>query len=407
MAGKYLTLVKINNFNHMKINRPYCLLVIYLLFGCQSCAKDKNIESGVQEELIILSLADKNATEETKSLYSNLWSIQQKGFMFGHHDDLFYGRKWYNVSGGSDTKEVCGDYPAVFSVDFAEIMDDRHESSIESNAIRRRCCTEAYNRGMVIMACIHINNPLTGGDSWDTTSDQVAIEILKENSPTQIKFNTWLDRLADFALNLKGDDGNLIPIIFRPFHEHTQSWSWWGATCTTSSTFVALWQYTVNYLRDKKGVHNFIYAISPQMDSTKTTEDFYYRWPGDDYVDFIGMDSYQGVNNAVFVNNLRALSNASIVKKKPCGVTETGVEGFSKADYWTTNILAPMTGRKVSMVVTWRNKYDPSEEGSHYFSVFKGHISEKDFIKFYESPITFFSKDLPDMYKMVENIEVH
>ncbi len=60
-------------------------------------------------------------------MYARLWDIQQTGFMFGHHDDLFYGRKWYDVSGNSDTKEVCGDYPAVFSVDFAEIMDDRCE----------------------------------------------------------------------------------------------------------------------------------------------------------------------------------------------------------------------------------------------------------------------------------------
>ena len=50
----------------------------------------------------------------------------------------------------------------------------------------------------------------------------------------------------------------------------------------------------------------------------------------------------------------------------------------------------------------WRNKYDPSENESHFFSVFKGHASEKNFIDLYESPISFFSKDLPDMYVMAE-----
>ena len=66
-------------------------------------------------EIVALSLSDKQATNETKALYSNLWATQQKGFMFGHHDDLYYGRYWYDVSGNSDTKDVCGDYPAVFS----------------------------------------------------------------------------------------------------------------------------------------------------------------------------------------------------------------------------------------------------------------------------------------------------
>jgi len=99
--------------------------------------------------------------------------------------------------------------------------------------------------------------------------------------------------------------------------------------------FINLWKFTVKYLRDTKGVHNFIYAISPQMDSAKTVDDFYFRWPGDEWVDFVGMDCYQGINNAVFVTNLKAISKVSLAKLKPCGVTETGVEGFTATDCWT------------------------------------------------------------------------
>ncbi|HBB10732.1 MAG TPA: beta-mannosidase, partial [Alistipes sp.] len=216
----------------------------------------------------------------------------------------------------------------------------------------------------------------------------------------------WLDRLADIAHNLRGSDGKLIPVIFRPFHEHTQTWSWWGASCTTTEEFVNLWKFTVKYLRDTKGVHNFIYAISPQMDSAKTVDDFYFRWPGDEWVDFVGMDCYQGINNAVFVTNLKAISKVSLAKLKPCGVTETGVEGFTATDYWTTNIHAPLTGRRVSMVVTWRNKYDPMESGTHYFSVFPGHPSERDFVKMYNQENSFFCSDLPDMYTPAENVTV-
>ena len=258
----------------MKISIPYYFLIIFsisLFIGCSS-EDGLNPEQELPAEKVILSLTDKNATSQTKALYSNLWAIQEKGFMFGHHDDLFYGRRWYNIPGGSDTKDVAGDYPAVLSIDFAPIMDDRFQSEAPANDIRERVCKEAYNRGMVITACLHLNNPLTGGDSWDNSSDQVVTEILKQDSPTQLKFNIWLDRLADFALNLKGADGANIPVILRPFHEHTQSWSWWGSTCTTTGQFIALWQYTIDYLKDEKGVHNFIYAISPQMDSAKKVE---------------------------------------------------------------------------------------------------------------------------------------
>jgi len=362
------------------------------------------------EESRDLSIVDKNATAETKALYSNLWAIQSKGFMFGHHDDLWYGRKWYDEPGRSDTKDVCGDYPAVFSFDVAEIMDDRHEN--EANQIRRRVAVEAYNRGDVLIACAHLNNPLTGGDSWDNSSKDVAKEILKEGSEINVKFKLWLDRLADFASNLKGQDGKSIPVIFRPFHEHTQSWSWWGSSCTTQDEFIALWKFTVNYLRDTKGVHNFIYAISPQIDSVQGRENFLFRWPGNDYVDFLGMDSYHGLNPVTLTANLNTLSRLSRELKKPCGVTETGVEGIQRdgvpeKNYWTQQILTPATGQFVSMIVMWRNEYDPSERGKHFYSVFKGHASENSFVKMYESPVSFFSNDLPDMYVMAEGITVN
>ena len=105
------------------------------------------IQSCDPAQLNQLTLVDKNATAETKALYANLWTIAEKGFMFGHHDDLWYGRYWYNEPGNSDTKAVCGDYPGVFSVDFGAIMDNRYQS--EENDIRRRVIIEAYNRGEV------------------------------------------------------------------------------------------------------------------------------------------------------------------------------------------------------------------------------------------------------------------
>ena len=36
-------------------------------------------------------------------------------------------------------------------------------------------------------------------------------------------FNAYLDMIADFAGRVDG------PVMFRPFHEATGSWFWWGA----------------------------------------------------------------------------------------------------------------------------------------------------------------------------------
>ena len=358
--------------------------------------------------VVTLSLVDKNATEETKALYANLWKLAETGFMFGHHDDLWYGRYWYNEPGKSDTKSVCGDYPGVFSVDFAEIMDNRYQN--DANNIRRRVIIEAYDRGEVITACCHLNNPLTGGDSWDNSRNDVVKSILTDGNATRIKYLQWLDRCADFANNLKGSDGKLIPVIFRPYHEHTQTWSWWSSKCTTETEFIKFWRFTIEYLRDVKGVRNFIYAISPQMDGNYgdgTRARLLHRWPGDDFVDFLGMDCYHWDNKNAFKSNLTAMSALSVEKKKPCGVTETGPEGFNWTDYWTNHILACALNQRVSMIVMWRNKYVGSNESDrHFYSVYPGHPSEADFRSMYDNPATFFSKDLPDMYKMPKGYEV-
>ena len=383
------------------------MLLLAAVPFCTSCRGDEPASPEEPVQPVRLRLADPDATPATKALYSNLWAIREKGWMFGHQNDLLNGRKWQYTEGGSDTKDVCGDYPAVYAVDVASFMDGRKVplQTLDENPAKLRTIKEAYDRGMVVMACMHLNNPLTGGDSWDNSSHQVAAEILKKGSETQKLFDSWLDNLADLAKSLKGSDGVQIPMILRPFHEHGHEWSWWGSSCTTGAEYIALWRYLVDGMKSR-GVHSFIYAISPAMNVKASENDFLFRWPGDDYVDFMGMDCYLGINNTVFLNNLKLLRNVSESKSKPAGVTEIGIEGFQNPDYWTENIAAPMAGRKMSMLVTWSNKYDPMQQGKVYYSVFPGHPSEESFRQMYARPDTFFAEDLPDMYKMAENVIV-
>ncbi|ADF50713.1 mannase precursor [Zunongwangia profunda SM-A87] len=307
---------------------------------------------------------------------------------------------------------MSGDYPAVYSIDFAEIMDGRSEGNT-MNEHRKRTILEARGRGEVIMANAHLNNPVTGGDSWDNSNSTVAKEILSSGSQANIVFKSWLDKLAVFVKDLKDDKGNAIPIIFRPFHEHTQSWSWWGTSNTTQEEFINLWKFTVDYLKNEKGVHNLIYAISPQLDGVGTKSNLLYRWPGDNYVDFIGLDSYHGTNSTALTINTRNLAELSKEKQKPVGITETGIEGIRQGNgqeypmYWTEEILNPIIGKDISMVIMWRNKYDPSHSGHHFYGPYIGHSSADNFVEFYESSFTLFSGDLPDMYRMPDGVTVN
>src|SRR5690606_13704518 len=72
-----------------------------------------------------------------------------------------------------------------------------------------------------------------------------------------------LDLVADFMHQLKDDDGNLIPFIFRPWHDMNGNLFWWGAKTCSSSDYIALFRFTVNYLRINKELNNILIAYSP------------------------------------------------------------------------------------------------------------------------------------------------
>jgi mannan endo-1,4-beta-mannosidase len=366
-------------------------------FSCEmkTLNQNSNTETDVIQP-VELSMVDPLATKETKALYANLWLIQQKGIMFGHHDYPSYGVGWNGDPERSDVKDITGDYPAVYSLDMRGI-DQKKIDFIKA----------AFKRGGISMLVWHQNNPLTEssgaaypvGTAWDNT--KVVDQILQEGSAMNIKYKKILDDVATAFYSMKDENGMLIPVIFRPLHEHTQTWNWWGSSAATDVEFISFWKFIVHYLRDVKGVHNLIYALSPQMDAVyaDAKSRLLFRWPGNDYVDFLGMDCYHGRNTAAFISNVKSISELSQILKKPVGVTETGLENNHTADYWTNNVLSPLKGSNCVMVVAWRN-----EKTSHAFGPYPADISAEDFKLFYNDKFTLFERDLPKMYVMPDGI---
>ena len=182
---------------------------------------------------------DANATKKTKALYANLKKIAQRGIMFGHQDDAVYGIGWKYDSGRSDVKSVSGDYPAVFGWELGNLELGRSHSldSVSFDTIRTRI-KEVYSRGGVNTISWHVNNPL-GGNAWNCNSTEAVKSVLPGGAQNEL-FKVWLDRLATFIGSLRDDKGNAIPILFRPFHEHTGGWFWWGSKQCTPQEYIAL-----------------------------------------------------------------------------------------------------------------------------------------------------------------------
>lgn len=177
---------------------------------------------------------------ETEELLNALKQVPQRGFMFGHHDAPIYGIGWEGEQDRSDVKSVCGAYPAVMSFDLGgiELGSDQNLDKVSFDVIRKEVVKQ-YQRGGMSTFSWHVYNPLTGKDSWDVSNANTVTSVLPGGAEYS-KFQGYLDKVADFFKSIMTSDGVTVPILFRPWHEHTGNWFWWGkkiARCSNIKRF--------------------------------------------------------------------------------------------------------------------------------------------------------------------------
>lgn len=325
------------------------------------------------------NLVDTKATAETKYLFNRVKKIAKKGYAFGHQDATAYGMGWKNENTAyrSDVNDVVGDYPAVYGFDIGhiEIGSIQNLDSVSflqmNNLIKK-----AYSAGGLITLSWHTNNPMTNGSTWDTTE---TVKYILEGRVLHTKYRAWLLNVANFVSNLKDKKGNLIPVIFRPYHEMNGSWFWWGAENCTPEDYKTLWRETVSILSSDFNVHNLIYAYSPN--GLDNDEDYLKYYPGDAYVDMLGIDIYQHGTTEDFIkqlkNDVSLLKKIALEKDKPYALTEVGLNMIPVENWWTQIFDKQLAKSGIVWALFWRNAWP-----NHYFAPYIGQNSSTDFVRF-------------------------
>ena len=347
---------------------------------------------------------DPKATKQTRSLYHHLKNLSDKHILFGHQHATEYGHGWFGDADRSDVKSVTGSHPAVIGADFSG-LSGRPDTAIERTKNNlRKIIADTYDRGGVTTVAWHFNNPVSaGGFYWNDTISKPAVKYIIPGGSDHEKYKAILKTIADFAKSVKGKDGTLAPMIFRPYHEFDGDWFWWGKSHCTTEEFKSLWRFTVAYLRDSLGVHNFIYAFSPDC-KFNSEEEYTERYPGNEWVDILGVDDYADFgrdgkyNLEAGIKKLKIVSDYAMKEGKLAAFTETGLETIPNPTWWTETLLKALRAEKMRLVyvLVWRND---ARSATHFYAPFPGQLSEKDFLKFYDDPYTWFEKDLPAMYK--------
>lgn len=314
--------------------------------------------------------------------------FQEGKILLGHQDALAYGvhhKEWEPFT--TDMYRVAGVHPAVFGWDLGKLGQFGNNLDGVSFGHMINWIKGVHLRGGINTFSWHMDNLVTGGDSWDKKGNVVR-SILPGGSHHEL-YRRKLDVLASFLFQLRTEVGWLrpVPIIFRPFHEHTGSWFWWGAPHTQKTDYIELWRFTWHYLVDVHRINHLCWAYAP--DASGRAGKYFDYYPGDAYVDIFGLDDYQsfklGSSTRGLIQQLRELVLQAEEKGKIAALTETGLEGVNRSKWYTRHLMQVLLHdevvSRIKYVLLWRN-----HSTTHHYGPYPGHAANADFQQFVQHP---------------------
>lgn len=323
------------------------------------------------------SLVNKNSTANTKKLYSFLKDSYGKYVITGQQcDGGINGNEFKAI------KNLIGDYPALLGLDMMDYTPSRTALGTSSSAVDK--AIEFHKKGGIVTFCWHWNAPTeylystaNSSDGWwgGFYTQNSKFDIAKVMNGQDAKGKKLLDRdIKEIAKQLKRLEKAGVPVIWRPLHEASGGWFWWGAQ--GPDAYKKLWKYLYKELTNTYGCNNLIWVYNGQ------SADWY---PGDEYVDIVGEDIYPG--NHVYdpqVSRFKQAINYGS-KTKITALTENGCI-FDIDSAVSINALW-------CWFMTWGNEF--TVNGSNYSEKY----TEKSVIKkMYASKYSLTLGSLPKIY---------
>ena len=244
--------------------------------------------TGIQKSVYDVKpqLINPNATPETQRLYRFLRDC------FGR-----YTLSGQFCHGGIDGEEmqavysVTGKYPAILGLDMRDYTPSRTYYGGDCHEVEYAV---AYHElGGIVSFCWHWNAPPNtmnmgtndkGNPYWwkgsRTGSSTFNIRrILLDEDP---EGKEVVDHdIRAVAEQLKRLEEKHVPVLWRPLHEASNGWFWWGAC--GADCYKQFWIYLYKQLTEKYECNNLIWVWNGQDPEW---------YPGDEYVDIIGEDIY-------------------------------------------------------------------------------------------------------------------
>jgi beta-mannanase len=152
------------------------------------------------------------------------------------------------------------------------------------------------------------------------------------------------DYLTEFATSVKRTN---VPLAMTVAHEMNGRWYPWGAQKNKPAKFVAAWRH-VHDVFQRVGATNVIWTWTPNVINYLPDTPLKSLWPGDAYVDWLGIDGYFTHKGSQAFASLFGPTIAEVTKlsAKPIVIVETGSEPGSMRAKAITDLLRSIATNK-------------------------------------------------------------
>ena len=234
------------------------------------------IEPNTDPEITV-QLPYKLATPSPLTETRRLWSYLMDSFTHYIHS----GAMSLNAKEEADWLFAnTGKYPALIGMDF---MNHTRNWSWFDKTVLINETRNWYNQNGLVALCWHWRDPSRVTDEFYTS--KTSFDVSKITQTTSAEYQAMVGDIDIIAGYLKQLNDENIPVLFRPLHEASGGWFWWGAKGPEPCK--ALWRLMFDRLVNYHGLKNLIWVWT--TDAAANNLDWY---PGDEYVDILGADIY-------------------------------------------------------------------------------------------------------------------
>lgn len=281
-----------------------------MLGGCSNNSGMKIEDAAAcEKESIKPILSNVNADEKTQKVYEYLCDNFGEKMLSAQQESTWMGSADYEMD---IIEEATGKLPAIRGLDF---MNGDFRGVVER-------AKEWDSKGGLVTICWHTG--INGKGYNESLGDKPNFDaLLTEGTPEYNEMIKNWDKAAVALCELR-DAG--IPVLWRPFHEFDGGWFWWGKK--GGDNFIKLWKMMYDRYTNEFGLTNLIWVLGY---SGEVKSGWY---PGDEYCDIIGSDTYDNSTNAKAWKKLTQLNTGKPMAFHECGNVPSVDKFIADEDLW-------------------------------------------------------------------------